>query len=249
MKRLRPGLYYLGATFLLMAALAELSIYVENVRTRQRAAALLSATRELRLGESTFSTTQNIRIDFGAIREVVAPVSGVPVEQRYQILVSTFYLNNLKYKFPSLWQFGLRPSVVEVELRYKEEKLIYLSYLLSAPVLTSNGQPKELVGESVEEGDGREPERDFILGYRIVPSSVVAHGLQVRFGGLLTSRATEDERDAAFDFDLSCISSLRGCRAFCQMMPSVGREAKRRYENKEQSFPKEVLEDSACSVR
>jgi hypothetical protein len=250
MKRLRRVLCYTIAGLLAAGVLAELGIYLDNVGTRREAEALLNAIHQLRVGESTLSSTESFRIGFRARTVAVSPVSGTPPQQRYEIIVANVSLYKLKLKFPSLWGFGLRPTSVEADLTYQNERLISVGYMLHAPALTSSGEPVELVpGVAVEKDSDGEHHSNFSVVYRIRPSPIAAKALEVRFGALLTSRATQEEREAAFDFDLSCISSLRGCQAFCQMVPSVWREASRRFENKEISLPKEVLETSLCVRR
>lgn len=250
MKRLKRVLLYLAAALLLMTALAELGIYAENVKTRRKAEALLSAIRPLRVGESTFSNMQNILIDFGARRVALSPVSGSPPEQLYQILAAHFWLYKLELKLPKLWRFGLRPAWVAAEFNYKEENLTSVTYTVDTPMLTSSSEPVELVAmASLGEDTDLEAHRNFNVVYRLRPSFVVPRAYQISLGGIVTPSATQRERDAAFDFDLSCISSLRGCYEFCQIMPSVWREAARRDENKEISLPKIVLENSKCDGR
>jgi hypothetical protein len=145
-----------------------------------------------------------------------------------------------------LWRLGLRPWAVEVDLRYQQEELIYLSYAVDTPVIARSGEPLELIaGATVGQRTSQEG-GDFSVGYRMHPSSFAAHAHEIRFGGSLTPTATQQERDAAFDFNLSCLSSLGGCHALCEMMPSVWREAVRRYNNKEISLPEEEMENPEC---
>jgi hypothetical protein len=54
MKRVRQLCFYVGVGLLLTAALAARGIHVENIRTRWKAESVLSAVRQLRVGESTF---------------------------------------------------------------------------------------------------------------------------------------------------------------------------------------------------
>lgn len=249
MKRVRQLCFYIGAGLLLTAALAALGIHVENIRTRRKAESLLSAVRQLRVGESTFSSTQNILTDFGAKRWAFSPISGLPPERRYGIFVGNSLLCKLELRLPSLWRFGLRPAWVEVEFNYKEELLTSVSYTLDTPSFTSSSEPVELVAVAFLGGDSDlEPHRSFNVFYRLRPSFMVPRAFQISFGVGLPPSATKSERDAGFDFDLSCISSLGGCSAFCQIMPSVWREGWRRYENKELSLPKEVLGDPNCDM-
>ena len=250
MKRLGRVSCYTIAGLLVVAALAEIGIYLDNVRTRREAEALVNAIRQLRVGDSTLSSTESLRTDFRARKLAVSSVSGSLPQQRYEIIVANVSLYKLKLEFPSLWRFGLRPTSVEAELTYENERLISVSYMLHIPVLTSSGKPVDLVpGVSVAEDSDGEHHRNFNIVYRIRPSPIVAKALEVRFGALLTSRATQEESDAAFDFSLSCISSLRGCRSFCQMVPSVWQEASRRLEIKEISLPKEILETPRCATQ
>src|ERR1700678_1101998 len=97
MKRVRKLCFYIGAGLVLMAGAAEPGIHVENIRTRRKAESLLSAVRQLRAGESTFSSTQSILTEFGAERLPVSPVSGgLPPEGRNAILIAHFLLCKLE---------------------------------------------------------------------------------------------------------------------------------------------------------
>jgi hypothetical protein len=248
MRRLRQVCFYIVVGLFLTAILAALGIHVENIRTRRKAEALLGAVRQLRVGESTFSSTQNTLTDFGARKWALSPVSGSPPEQRYGIFVADSWLCKQELKFPGLWRFGLRPAWIEAEFNYKKELLTSVSYTLNTPGFTSSSEPVELAAVAfLGEDSNLEPHRSFNVFYRIRPSFMVPRAFQITFGVGLTPSATESERHAGFDFDLSCISSLRGCSAFCQVIPSVWREAWRRYENKEVSLPQEVLEDPNCT--
>lgn len=249
MKRVRQLCFYIGAGLLLAALLAALGIHVENIRTRRKAEALLAAVRQLRVGESTFSNTQSMLTEFGAGRWVVSPVSGGGApESRYGIFIANSWLCKLELKFPSFWRFGLRPAWIEAEFNYKEELLTSVTYRLNTPAFTSSSEPMELDAVAFLGGESDlEPRRSFNVFYRIWPSFMVPRADRITFGVGLSPSATESERDAGFDFDLSCISSFRGCSAFCQIMPSVWREGWRRYESKEMSLPKEILEDPTCA--
>jgi hypothetical protein len=83
MKRVRQLCFYVGVGPLLTAALAALGIHVENIRTRRKAESVLSAVRQWRVGESTFSSTENILSEFGARRWALSPrfrvASGEPL--------------------------------------------------------------------------------------------------------------------------------------------------------------------------
>ena len=177
----------------------------------------------------------------------IARFWGVAPESRYAIFKANSLLCKLELRFPSLWRFGFRPAWIEAEFNYKEELLTSVTYTLNTPAFTSSSGPVELAAVAfLGEDSNLEPHRSFNVFYRIWPSFMVPRAFRITFGVGLTPSATESERDAGFDFDLSCVSSFRGCSAFCQLMPSVWREGWRRYESKEMSLPKELLEDPNC---
>jgi hypothetical protein len=249
MKRVLKIFLYIGSGFFLMVFLAEATFYIENMRVRRRGEELLGAIRHLQVGESTLSSTEALRTQFGAQKLVVSRTSGLPPEQRFQILLSNYLLNNLRLRFPNLWAFGLRPAAVELELRYEDQKLTELIYMVHTPVITDSGGPIELVASmAIAASQGIDAPPNSGLLYRVQPSSLMAKARELRIGEVLTRSAPQEDRAAAFDFDLHCVSSFRGCYAFCQILPSVWREALRRYENKQISLPKEVLENSGCAT-
>ena len=116
-------------------------------------------------------------------------------------------------------------------------------------VVPASAAPRELSAEvRVQEDGGFVPYRDYSIGFDMRPTSIVANGDgQYRLVAIITSKATDEERDAAYNFDLSCLSSLQGCRALCEIMPSVWNEAIRRSRNNEISLPKDELENPRCA--
>ena len=236
--------------FVLVAVIVELGVYMENVRTRRKAEALLRAVTQFQVGESPFLATRQTLIQFGARKEGISPVSGSLPEDDYQLLVSDFRLNSLKARFPRLWRLGLRPAAVEAELRYKEGKLVFLSYSVDSLTLTSAGETVELVILGASEYSGEATNRDLGVTYRIRPSSMANQAIQFRLaGGVLTSKAAQDAHNAAFDFDLSCISSFRGCESLCQMNPSIWRAGAGAYGKEGPPLAQSLLNEHRCLTR
>jgi hypothetical protein len=66
------------------------------------------------------------------------------------------------------------------------------------------------------------------------------HGLQAD----LTTSAGPTEREHAFDFNLSCLTSWRGCVRPCQLMPSVWRDLVARHMKEQQEVRNEEYLDS-----
>lgn len=84
--------------------------------------------------------------------------------------------------------------------------------------------------------------------YQIRPSFMIAGADRVRLGAILLPNATPDQRDAALDFNLSCISSFGGCRAFCEIMPSIWREELRTYKHEMPPLVRDLLDNPKCPL-
>ena len=115
----------------------------------------------------------------------------------------------------------------------------------------SAGAPKELAAMArVRDYPGLVPGPDYNIGYDLRPSSIMPHASGLfRLGAVITPKATEQQRNSAFDFDLSCFSTLHGCRSLCEVMPNVWKEAIQRSLKKEITLPAEELENPACRGR
>jgi len=235
------------AALLIMTGGAVLVSYAANIRTRHQADALLKIVRQWRLDETTFSDTQPVRTSYKATKNLSGLVTGSPSERTYNIVIGNDVLEATRIKYPKLWRLGFKPSGVLVVFRYRDEKLSYVSYSFGTPVLVGSGAMVELVGETRVQQDTRSGiNENYSVGYYMRPSPIVANASEFGLAATTTPRATDEEHNAAFDLDLSCVSTIRGCQALCQIMPSVWREAHRRYQNKEISLPQEELENPIC---
>jgi len=235
------------AALLIMTGGTMLLSYAANIRTQHRADELLKIVRQWRLNETTFSDTQPVRISYKARKDPSGSVTGSPSEQTYNIVIGNDVLEATRIKYPKVWRFGFKPSGVLVVLRYRDEKLSYVSYSFGTPVRVGSGAIVELVGETRVQQDSRSGiNGNYSVGYYLRPSPIVANASELGLAATITPRATDEEYNAAFNLDLSCVSTIRGCQALCQIMPSVWREAHRRYQNKEISLPQEELENPIC---
>jgi hypothetical protein len=149
-----------------------------------------------------------------------------------------------------LWSLGVRPSIATVDLRFQHDKVTHAQYELNTlSVAHEIGARVEIVAsvqlEQEEEiTSGENPH--YYVGYGVRPSRLAPEAKQFGLGASVTPNSSSDERRDAFDFDLSCISSFRGCRAPCQILLAVWQEVERRSSSKEIALPEEVLEDSSC---
>jgi len=248
MKTLRVGFVWVAAVLFLMALILEVSIYVANTRTRQKSEALLTAIRQLRVGESTLSSTEKLLVEFGAVSSPTSPLPGLTRATEYQISVLN-RLIPLQYRHRGLWRLGLglKPTITSAQLEYRDGTLVSVTYRVDTPVFTHTGEGVQLVAlTAIEEDRGTEPRSHMRPYYELLNGRNRGKFYGVQLGAVLSPNATPDQRNAAFDFDLSCISSLRGCQAFCEIMPSVWREAKRTYETHAPPMVQELLDNPSC---
>lgn len=233
---------------LLTAGLAELGIYILKLGVRREAESLLAEIKRWRLGETTWSQTQEFRVRYMARRTSNSGVTGTPPEESYAIQVSSAALNSLAFHYPTVWRLGVRPSGALVEFSYRDQKLSSVRYTFYSATSASSVKPTQLVAAVTEIDESPATEQPtFHIGYGERPSPFEPKGQEHGLGAVITTRVKPAERDAAFDFDLSCLSSVRGCQLLCKMMPSVWREAVSRAATDELFLPKEELENPKCS--
>jgi hypothetical protein len=230
----------------------EVALYATYLRIRHRGEDLLAAVRTLQIGETTFTETQALRTAFAATRNLDASIGG-RFDQSYSIRIYDPFYIGIGLYYPMLVKFGVRPSGPAVDLFFNEGKLSYLRYSFYAASLSSTKRPLMLIGEIQMQQRADEPYRgDFAIaaGTKTKGFTFGNRGdIDQIFISWVSPGATDEQRRAAFDFDLSCMSKLRGCRATCEMLPSLWREALRRYENKELSLPEELVQNPVCTRR
>jgi hypothetical protein len=238
----------LAAALLAIPVLGAIGIYGINLASRRNEEAVLRKVATLRIGTTTLQDCQPILDAYAPI--VKSPVvTGTQTEQLYVISVFNHLLNRA-VGHPLLWSLGLRPSAATVKLRFNDEKLTYLNYTVNTiSTRRAHGNTAEVAATVQFKDEISHSNLNYYVGYGGHPSSFVPGAVEFGVGSIVTPRAANEERNAALDFDLSCISSFRGCRAPCQLLPAVWKEVKRRSLNRELDLPQEVLEDIECSPR
>jgi len=227
-------LFTVAAGLIVLVGAIELLVYSGNLRARHRAEALLRTVRVWHLNETTLSETEPVRSAYSATRAQGGLVTGADPEQTFAISVGSDFLKAERLEHPGLWSLGFRPSNVAVVMRYRNEKLVYLSYSLMSPVRGTDGAITELVAEArVHQDATPEPPRDYTVGYYLHPTPILPDAQEIDLVGAITPRAGNEEHMAIFDFDLSCMSSFVGCTSACQIMPSAWREAHRQLADRE----------------
>jgi hypothetical protein len=262
-------------TFLVLILLcAELSIFSINLSARHRAEALLTSIRHLRVGESRsevqwllseynatasgFTRTEPRLEGLFSVPPPLAPrtpaaqrANGAHVdtqpEQTYFIYVFPQTVNRIGSYSSVFWAIGVAPWAVEVRLQFEADKLNSVTYSLGFGT-ASLGRPKELVAVvRLRSNSGSSENPSYRIGYDMRPSSILPNaGGQFRLGAVIAPDATEEQRISAFDFNLSCLSTVHGCRALCEVIPKVWKEAIEQSDKKEIILPIDKLDAPVC---
>jgi hypothetical protein len=124
--------------------------------------------------------------------------------------------------------FRLKTLGAVVDLRYRDEKLTSIRYGIHTLALEDDHQGNRNAEVTFQEDSHFEENRNYHIRAGRGPGPA-EFGIAV----FITPEATEQQRDAAFDFDLSCSSRFGGCPEPCELMPAAWKEAVRRYENNE----------------
>jgi hypothetical protein len=232
---------------ILLVGLAEMSIYALKYQVRLQAEAILTEIKPWRPGVTTFSETHGFRTRYKAQKIEVAQVTGAPFGQKYFVDVSSPTLNSIAFRHGSLWSLGIRPSGATVELSYQDQKLNSISYKFYSATFAPSDTPVQLVAAVTEIEEEPVTERPiFHIGYGERTSSFEPKGRERNLGAIIFPTTAPSERNKAFNLDLSCLSSVRGCRLLCKMIPSVWKEAVSRAVADDLALPKEELENLQC---
>jgi hypothetical protein len=236
MKKILKRIFLLVAMMLVIIMLAQIILFVANFRTRRHAESLLNSLHELKVGTSTFEDVQPILV---AYRAGKIPLSSncATGDVAYGIRISNDTIDALGTNYPLLLKAGVRPVGATAALSFKNGRLCEFRYAPSVLMLASQypfkvglttAQLIKLDTETAVQAVNGDENYDInvfetlLRGFR---ESGVHLGLRV----VVTPKATPSEYQHALTFDLSCFTSFRGCRTFCQMMPFVQRDAIQKY--------------------
>lgn len=245
---LRTRVFALAVAGIMVGATsAEIFAYLAKSRVRRNAESLLAKVAQWRVGDTTWSETRELRIRYAAQQHADLRITGAPPEQDYSIELSSSSLNYMAFRFPVLWKLGVRPSGVLLEFRYRNQRLTYMRYSFYSATFSPSGAPTQLVAVVTEtDADTSAGLPPYLVNYGERPSSFEPKGQEHGLGAILTRAANSEEQSAGFGFDLSCLSSVSGCRTLCEMMPSVWREAARQSTPNQIALPKEELGNPKC---
>jgi len=166
------------------------------------------------------------------------------------VQVASSSLNWLGWKVPWLRLFGNPIWGVQAEFVMKDNHLCYVSYRVRFFLTPDEWRQLErdrphsaaeqisLSGTATDE-----PASSAVPAYT---SDVWQLRAIVSFRASVTNEGSDEQQRRAFDFDLTCLSRLGGCRAGCEVMPSVWIDHQRKVREKDRTTPAEELNDPRC---
>lgn len=250
-KKTKVLLFLLMTAMLVLFLIPQLALFLTNLNRRRRAESLLLALRALKVGTSTFQDAQPILEGYKAKKmfhgNCPRPAVG------YGIYVGNNAISYLGLNYPLLLRAGLRPWGVSATLSFADGHLCGFTYSSSSLLAGSqlprshsnltDAQAIEISAQTTVVAIDTEPDskRD---NYQIRYFETLLRGFpfQGRTLGLrvdVTSKADASQLERALTFDLSCLSSFRGCRTFCQIMPLITQDALERHRTEGLPFPED----------
>jgi hypothetical protein len=218
---------------------AEVVLCVANLRAERKAASLLRDLRKVQIGESTEIDVQHILGSYGLQQWGVTSGFCKSADAGYAAVVRNDALDRLGLRSSALRPFGNRAWSAEAVVLTDHDRVCAVLYFLRA--LRSDGV-REV---SVHVYDQQNLSNPF---YRQPPYDVSARVYKdsLDFTTRLTIDSTNDQRQHALDFDLSCLSRVGGCRQPCELMPSVWLDYQRRARAEGLALPPDEFSDPRC---
>jgi hypothetical protein len=237
--RRKIALWSLGVV-LMLAIVAEAAAYAETLRERRKAEHLLADIRALHIGESNEQAVRQLAKEYGGRQDdfvdgFCGPIPG----SAYRMQVANDTLNKLAWALPGFRWFGNRVWTADALLIVKRGTLCYVSYRITAFPVEQHYVMDVRVNALLSPGPPA----------KYVPPYVVDAGLmrdEWRFWVDVLTDATEDQKNRAFDFDLSCLTRPGGCHAGCELMPSAWLDYQSTVRENGWSLPSEDANDHRC---
>ncbi|HEY7352856.1 MAG TPA: hypothetical protein VH596_08845 [Terriglobales bacterium] len=147
-------------------------------------------------------------------------------------------ISRIGYIHPALLRLGIRPMSASLtasfkkghlcEFRYGEWALIARSQYPFRSIDVADAKLLQIGAETVMQsidGDGAQINEHYnVTGYSAFLRNTTWPGRTLALRVAVTPNASPMSIAHAFAFDLGCFTSLRGCRARCQMLPLVFRD-------------------------
>lgn len=231
------------AAFLLLVFVVYLGVLSINIKYRRKVEGLLHDIQTLRVGESTTADVQRIMSRYGGGKSESRASFCELLEGAYGVSIGGQAVVRFEQLLPVLSRLGARPWAVGATVLLRGGRVCYVSYrvMMQSPTRTRDWLVEsELVPEGTINWSDAERSRYWttandIRNLRVLRSQAAP-------------LATEEQRREAFGYDFSCVSSLIGCRARCQIAPLMWRDAYRESLLEGWSMPPEEARDPRCKL-
>jgi hypothetical protein len=221
---------------LILIALGTCLVYVVNLRTERRAQALLNDARTLELGKSTEADVRRILTRYGESEGHASGFCDPLHETSHMVDISNPYLNLMGGETRALRPFGNRFWHVSVFFVTSHGYVCAVLYRVQA-ALPHGVREVAIDLRYIDANHAGEP-----YG---VSNYIYKDLLWTRI--TVTPQATEEQRNHAFDFDLSCLTGHVGCQAGCEITPSAWIDYQSNaYASGTPIGPEELIEDHKC---
>jgi hypothetical protein len=209
-----------------------------NLSAERRAASLLEDVRGLKVGESTSEDIQRLIARYGG--EAGGMITNVCASRTNtkSVAVASDSLNWLGWRAPRVRLFGNRLWTAEANFAVEGDRVCFVEYGLRL-YLVGSVYEIFLSGTSAYE-----PVSSEVPPYT---TSVWLLRSTVFFRTFVTSHGSEEQHRRAFDFDLSCLSRLGGCKAGCEVMPSAWIDAQKEVREANAPLPPDESSGPNCA--
>ena len=226
------GLFGVPAALLLIAVLF---LKIAYLHQEKQAAALLTEIRSLNVGRSTTAQTICVVSEFGGVSDESSnDAACIARDSSYRVVIANNIVNKLALSVPALRSVA-HPRGVLATFLLKGGTLCYVQFLIETQPL-----PNELLRvsgtEVLPQGSPEARWNPFQTHYRPVRL----------FEAQVTSTASSEQKNKAFDFDLSCLGKFEGCRAACELMPSAWWEYQSTVRKERRTLPPEEMDGRPC---
>jgi len=244
---------------LLVAVFGELALYLLNLGTRRRAESLIAELQPLKVGVSTLQDAKAILTRYRATQ--MPGTNCASNGTGYGIVISNETINRLVLNHPALLRLGIRPVGFSAALTFADDHLCQLIYSTSAVIAGGEypSQDQSLKSLAIIELNAETTVQELDVGpgplakhYNIYYFDMILRGSTAP-GRILGMRVSVLPSTSPIDFhnalafDLSCFTSLRGCRTLCQMMPLAFRDAVAKHKTEGLHVPEDEIKSPDCS--
>ncbi len=227
------------AILVLICALLISAIWLTDVHTKRRAESLLGDVGALQVGISTMRQVEPILRGYPG-----AEVSGSwpcrSADRFYSVRVANDTVNWIGRRLPLGRGQLVRPYGAVAVVLLSRGTVCYVQYY-AGTILPGFDQELDVSTTVLAAADAsRLREADYMVDAGILQGRY--HMIKV----YVASGASGEAREHAFTYNFSCWTSLRGCHAPCEMMPSAWLDYQKEARANGWSLPAEDVNDPRC---